>query len=31
MIKNITGTGISRDYTVKVRSHPGATNIDMCD
>ena len=31
MIKNITGTGILRDHTVKIRPHPGATNIDMCD
>ena len=31
MIKNITGTGISRDHTVKIRPHPGATDIDMCD
>ena len=31
MIKNITGTGISRDHTVKIRLHSGATNIDMCD
>ena len=31
MIKNITRTGISRDHTVKIRPHPGATNIDMCD
>ena len=31
MIKNITGTGISRDYTVKIRPHPRATSIDMCD
>ena len=31
LIKNITGTGISRDHTVKIRPHPGATNIDMCD
>ena len=31
MIKNITGTGNSRDHTVKIRSHPGATSIDMCD
>ena len=30
-IKNITGTGISRDHTVKIRPHPRATNIDMCD
>ena len=25
MIKNFTGTGISRDHTVKIRPHPGAT------
>ena len=31
MIKNITGTGISRDHTVKIRPHSGATDIDMCD
>ena len=31
MIKNITGTGISRDHTVKIRLHPGATSIDICD
>ena len=31
MIKNITGAGISRDHTVKIRPHPGATSIDMCD
>ena len=31
MIENITGTGILRDYTVKIRSHPGATSIDMYD
>ena len=31
MIENVTGTGISRDHTVKIRPHPGATNIDMCD
>ena len=31
LIKNITGTSISRDHTVKIRPHPGATNIDMCD
>ena len=30
MIKNITGTGISRDHTVKIRPHPGATSIEMC-
>ena len=26
--ENITGTGISRDHTMKIRPHPGATNID---
>ena len=31
MIDNITGTGISRDHTVKIKPHPGATSIDMCD
>ena len=31
MIENITATGILRDHTVKIRSHPGATSIDMCD
>ena len=31
MIKNITGTGISRDHSVKIRPHPGATSIDMSD
>ena len=31
MIKNITGTGISRDLAIKIRPHPGATSIDMCD
>ena len=31
MIKNITGTGISRDHTVKIKHHPGTTSIDMCD
>ena len=31
MIKNITGTGILRDHTVKIRLHPVATSIDMCD
>ena len=29
MIKNITGRGISRDHNVKIRSHLGATSIDM--
>ena len=31
MIKNITGRGISRDHNVKIRSHLGATSIDMWD
>ena len=31
IIKNITGAGISRDHTVKIRPYPGATSIDMCD
>ena len=31
MIKCITGTGASRDHTIKVRFHPGVTNIDMYD
>ena len=31
MIENITGTGISRDHTVKIKPHPGATGIDMFD
>ena len=30
MIKNITGTGVSRDHTVKIRPHPGATSIGIC-
>ena len=31
VIKNITGTGISRTNTVKMRTHPGATTVDICD
>ena len=31
MIKNITGTGISRKNIIKMRPHPGATSIDICD
>ena len=31
MIKNITGTGISRKNTVKVKPHPGVTTVDICD
>ena len=23
--------GISRDHTVKIKPHPGATSIEMCD
>ena len=30
MIKNITGTDISRDHTVKTRPNPRATITDMC-
>ena len=30
-IKNITGTGISRDHTVKIKPHSGAASINMCD
>ena len=31
MLKNITGSGLSKDYTVKIRPHPGATTVDMID
>ena len=31
MIKNITGTGISRENVIKMRPHPGATTIAICD
>ena len=31
MIKNITGTGMSRSNTVKMRPHSGATTVDICD
>ena len=31
MIKNISGTGISKERTVKITSHPEATNIHMFD
>ena len=31
MIKNITGTGISRSNTVKMRPHLGATTVVICD
>ena len=29
MITYITGTGISTNHIVKIRFHPGATDIDM--
>ena len=29
MLKNITGTGLSKDHTVKIRPHPGAIAVDM--
>ena len=29
MIKNITGKGISRENIIKMRSHYGATTIDI--
>ena len=31
IIKNITGAGISRANTVKMRPHLGATTVDVCD
>ena len=31
IIKNVTGTGISRENTIKMRPPPGATTIDICD
>ena len=31
MIKNITGTGISRENIIRMRPHPRATTIDTCD
>ena len=31
MIKNITGTGISEENVIKMRPHPGATTIHICD
>ena len=31
MIKNITGTRISRVNIIKMRPHPGTTTIDICD
>ena len=31
MLKKITCSGISRNFTVKTRSHPGTTIVDMID
>ena len=31
MLTNITGSGISRNHTIKIRPHPGATTVDMID
>ena len=31
MLKSITGSGISRDHTVKLRPNPGATTVEMID
>ena len=31
VIKNITCTEISRENIIKMRPHPGATTIDICD
>ena len=31
MLKNITGSGLSKDHTVKIRPHPGATTLAMID
>ena len=31
MLKNITGSGISRDHTVKIRPHPWASTVDVID
>ena len=31
MFKNIAATGISRTNTVKMRPHPWATTVDICD
>ena len=31
MIKNIAVAGISRENIMKMRPHPGATTIDICD
>ena len=31
MLKNISGSWISRDHAVKIRPHLGATAVDMID
>ena len=31
MLKKITGSGLSKDHTIKIRPHPGATTVDMID
>ena len=31
MLKNITGSGLSKDHTVKITPHPGTTTIDIID
>ena len=31
MLKNLTGSGLSKDHTVRIRPHPGATTVDMID
>ena len=31
MLKNITGSGLSRDHTVKAIPHAGATTVDLID
>ena len=30
-VKKITGSGLTKDQTVKIKPHPGATTIDMID
>ena len=31
MLKNITGSGLSKGHIVKIRPHPGAPTVDMID
>ena len=31
MIKNVIGTGISRENIIKMGLHPGLTTVDICD